>query len=125
MLLAKPLNGIYEPTKRVIFKVKHGRECDCVVGGFRWYRKGSVESVGSLLLGLFDSAGVLQHAGVCSSFAAETRCELVKLLAPYRKNALLKHPVFVGRIGNAEAHLTHRGYAKLCRELEKVNPSEF
>ena len=48
--------------------------------------------VGSLLLGLFDDAGALQHVGVCASFTEEKRRELVEYLAPYRKNALDGHP---------------------------------
>jgi ATP-dependent DNA ligase len=91
-VIAKPASGIYEPDKRVMFKIKHERDCDCVVAGFRWYRKGERLAVGSLLLGLFDAAGALQHVGVCSSFTAAKREELVEFLAPYRENALDKHP---------------------------------
>lgn len=91
-VVAKPLAGTYEPDKRVMFKVKHERECDCVVAGFRWYKDGEQEAVGSLLLGLYDSAGALQHVGVCASFTAEKRRELVEFLAPYRRDALVDHP---------------------------------
>ena len=56
----------YQPGKRVMVKVKHERECDCVVAGFRWHKRGAGEAVGSLLLGLYDAAGALQHVGVCS-----------------------------------------------------------
>jgi len=91
-VMAKPVNGIYEPDKRVMFKVKHERDCDCVVAGFRWYRKGDGDAVGSLLLGLFDDSGDLQHVGVCGSFTMEKRKELVHFLAPYRKDALKNHP---------------------------------
>jgi ATP-dependent DNA ligase len=48
--------------------------------------------VGSLLLGLYDAAGTLQHVGVCASFTAAKRRELVSFLAPYRANALQDHP---------------------------------
>ncbi|HEU4768774.1 MAG TPA: ATP-dependent DNA ligase [Pyrinomonadaceae bacterium] len=91
-VVAKPVKGIYEPNKRVMLKVKHERDCDCVVAGFRWHKKGERDSVGSLLLGLFDDNGRLQHVGVCASFTNEKRKELVELLAPYRKNALENHP---------------------------------
>ena len=91
-VMAKPVSGPYEPNKRVMLKVKHERDCDCVVAGFRWYRKGDRSDIGSLLLGLFDGSGVLQHVGVCASFSAEKRHELVEFLAPYRKNALANHP---------------------------------
>jgi ATP-dependent DNA ligase len=91
-VMAKAVDGIYEPDKRVMLKVKHERDCDCVVAGFRWYKQGERTAVGSLLLGLFDSSGALQHVGVCASFTAEKRRELVEFLAPYRKDALQNHP---------------------------------
>ena len=91
-VMAKPLAGVYEPNKRATCKVKHERDCDCVVAGFRWYKKDDRPAIGSLLLGLFDQAGALQHVGVCASFTAEKRVELVDHLAPYRENALAGHP---------------------------------
>lgn len=91
-VMAKPIGGAYEPNKRMMFKVKHERECDCVVAGFRWHKKGNQDSVGSLLLGLFDSEGTLQHVGVCASFSDVKRKQLVEFLAPYRKDALREHP---------------------------------
>jgi len=91
-VMAKPLAGSYEPDKRVMLKVKHERDCDCVVAGFRWHKKGEGTLVGSLLLGLYDDSGALQHVGVCASFTMEKRRQLVEFLAPYRENALAKHP---------------------------------
>jgi ATP-dependent DNA ligase len=91
-VIAKTASGIYEPNKRVMLKVKHERECDCVVAGFRWHKRGARTSVGSLLLGLFDDSGALQHVGVCASFTDKKRRELVEFLAPYRQNALAAHP---------------------------------
>jgi ATP-dependent DNA ligase len=91
-VMAKPVSGIYEPNKRVMLKVKHERDCDCVVAGFRWYKKGERTAVGSLLLGLFNDSGALQHVGVCASFSDEKRRELVEFLAPYRQDALANHP---------------------------------
>lgn len=91
-VMAKPTSGAYEPNKRVMFKVKHERECDCVVAGFRWHKGGEGKALGSLLLGLFDAEGVLHHVGVAASFTAAKRQELVELLAPYRENALEHHP---------------------------------
>jgi ATP-dependent DNA ligase len=90
-VIAKQSAGIYEPDKRVMLKIKHERDCDCVVAGFRWHKKEN-DSVGSLLLGLYDEAGKLQHVGVCASFTAERRRELVEFLAPYREHALDNHP---------------------------------
>jgi ATP-dependent DNA ligase len=91
-VMAKPATGAYEPDKRVMLKVKHERDCDCVVAGFRWHKDAEGTAVGSLLLGLYDESGTLQHVGVCASFAMEKRRSLVKYLAPYRKNALNGHP---------------------------------
>jgi ATP-dependent DNA ligase len=91
-VMAKPASGAYESDKRVMLKIKHERDCDCVVAGFRWYKKGERTSVGSLLLGLFDDSGALQHVGVCASFTQEKRRELVEYLAPYRTDALAAHP---------------------------------
>ena len=90
-VIAKLSEGRYEPDKRVMLKVKHERDCDCVVAGFRWHKTGE-GIVGSLLLGLFDDAGGLQHVGVCASFTLEKRRELAKFLSPYRNNALADHP---------------------------------
>ncbi|MFY9608866.1 MAG: ATP-dependent DNA ligase [Blastocatellia bacterium] len=91
-VIAKPMSGTYEPNKRVMLKVKHERDCDCVVAGFRWHKNGKGTSVGSLLLGLFDRSVALQHVGVCSSFTDRVRRELVEYLAPYRQDALAAHP---------------------------------
>jgi ATP-dependent DNA ligase len=94
-VMAKPLKGVYTPDKRTMLKVKHERDCDCVVAGFRWYKdtkNGGDEAVGSLLLGLYNAAGALQHVGVCASFTAAKRRELVGFLEPYRERALEGHP---------------------------------
>jgi len=90
-VIAKPAGLTYQPGKRVMIKVKHARTADCVVAGFRWHKSGS-DAVGSLLLGLYDDAGVLQHVGVTSSFTMALRKTLVKELAPLRKDAMREHP---------------------------------
>ena len=90
-VVAKPLDEPYQPSKRVMVKVKHVRTADCVVAGFRWYKSGR-EAVGSLLLGLYDDRGQLQHVGVTSSFTLVKRKDLVEELAPLRTNALEGHP---------------------------------
>lgn len=91
-VIAKAAGGTYEPDKRVMLKIKHERDCDCVVAGFRWHKKGDRTLVGSLLLGLFDNSGRLQHVGVCASFSNAKRLELADFLKPYRKDALSNHP---------------------------------
>ena len=91
-VIAKAADGAYEPDKRVMLKIKHERDCDCVVAGFRWHKKGDRTLVGSLLLGLFDNSGQLQHVGVCASFSNAKRLELAEFLKPYREDALANHP---------------------------------
>lgn len=91
-VVAKPADGLYEPGKRTMLKVKHERDCDCVVAGFRWYKESEGKEVGSLLLGLYNDAGALQHVGVCASFTRDKRRELLETLAPYRRDALAGHP---------------------------------
>jgi ATP-dependent DNA ligase len=91
-VVAKPEDGVYEPGKRAMFKIKHARTADCVVAGFRWHKAGRLELVGSLLLGLFDDSGRLHHVGVTSSFTMARRRELAKELEPLRARALDDHP---------------------------------
>jgi ATP-dependent DNA ligase len=90
-VVAKPAEGPYQPGKRAMIKVKHARTAECVVAGFRWHKSGK-DAVGSLLLGLYNDSGVLQHVGVTSSFTMAKRKQLVEELAPLRKNALQDHP---------------------------------
>jgi ATP-dependent DNA ligase len=91
-VIAKPAAGAYEAGKRAMVKIKHERECDCVVAGFRWHKRGEGSAIGSLLLGLYDDAGQLQHVGVAASFTDAKRKELVSFLSPYRDDALADHP---------------------------------
>jgi ATP-dependent DNA ligase len=91
-VIAKSIASVYEPNKRVMLKVKHERDSDCVVAGFRWHKNGYGIAVGSLLLGLFDDSGALHHVGICASFTATKRRELAEYLSPYRENALVNHP---------------------------------
>jgi ATP-dependent DNA ligase len=89
-VVAKPLDGPYVPDKRTMFKIKHERTADCVVAGFRWHKSGGV--IGSLLLGLYDDDGALQHVGVSASFPMARRAELVTELEPYRMDDVSDHP---------------------------------
>jgi len=90
-VIAKPEDATYQPGKRAMLKIKHARTADCAVAGFRWHKSGK-DAIGSLLLGLYDDRGVLQHAGVTSAFTMATRKSLATELAPLRKNALEGHP---------------------------------
>jgi ATP-dependent DNA ligase len=83
-VIAKRLDLPYEPGERAMLKVKRMRTADCVVGGFRYESNGSL--VGSLLLGLYDDAGLLHHVGFTSTIPAAEKPELTrrleKLIAP-------------------------------------------
>jgi ATP-dependent DNA ligase len=89
-IVAKAVDLPYLPDQRAMAKVKHERTADCVLAGFRWHKTGPV--VGSLLLGLYDDEGDLQHVGVVASFTAKRRGELVDELAPLRRDAVEGHP---------------------------------
>jgi ATP-dependent DNA ligase len=90
-VIAKRLDAVYQPGKRAMIKVKHARTAECVVAGFRWHKSGR-DAVGSLLLGLYDDRGVLQHVGVTSSFTMAQRKKLAVELQPLRENAFDGHP---------------------------------
>lgn len=89
-VIAKPLDLPYRPDTRSMYKIKHERTADVVVAGYRHHKSGAV--VGSLLLGLYDSAGALQHVGVCAAFPMRRRAELVEELAPLRMESARGHP---------------------------------
>jgi ATP-dependent DNA ligase len=89
-VVAKELARPYAPGERVMVKVKQLRTADCVVGGFR-YESGSRE-VGSLLLGLYDAQGKLDHVGFTATITDEERPSLTK-----RLEALRNTPGFTGK----------------------------
>ncbi|HEV8698966.1 MAG TPA: ATP-dependent DNA ligase [Candidatus Limnocylindrales bacterium] len=91
-VVAKRVESPYQPGKRAMLKIKHQRTADCVVAGFRWHKNGPGTHVGSLLLGLYDDAGKLNHVGITSSFSWERREALAAELAPLRENAMEGHP---------------------------------
>jgi ATP-dependent DNA ligase len=80
-VVAKPLNGTYQPDKRVMFKIKHERTADCVVAGYRLHKSGP-DAIGSLLLGLYDHAGRLASVGVVGAFPMAKRRELFTEVQP-------------------------------------------
>ena len=91
-VIAKKLDGTYQPGKRAMLKIKHERTADCVVAGFRWHKNGPGTHIGSLLLGLYDDGARLHHVGITSSFSWDRRAALVPELAPLRENAMDEHP---------------------------------
>ncbi|MGI8330442.1 ATP-dependent DNA ligase [Actinomadura scrupuli] len=80
-LVAKPLDGAYEPGKRTMLKIKHERTADCVVAGYRVHKSGP-ETIGSLLLGLYTDSGDLASVGVVGAFTMDRRKELFTELQP-------------------------------------------
>ncbi|MFI6370506.1 ATP-dependent DNA ligase [Streptomyces sp. NPDC050546] len=89
-VIAKPLTVRYRPDERAMFKIKHERTADVVVAGYRLHKSGPV--VGSLLLGLYDDRGTLQHVGVSAAFPMKRRAELVEELEPLRLDDATGHP---------------------------------
>lgn len=88
-VIAKRLDAPYRPGERTMRKIKCERTADCVVGGFRYASGGG--AVGSLLLGLYDDAGLLHHVGFCAAFRAAERTALLERLTP-----LIAPPGFTG-----------------------------
>lgn len=83
-VVAKPLDAVYTENGRTMFKIKHARTADVVLAGLREHKTSTPERplLGSLLLGLHDEDGALQHIGVAASFTQERRAELMEELAP-------------------------------------------
>ena len=88
-VIAKRLDEAYRPGDRAMLKVKQHRTADCVVGGFRRAKGGPL--VASLLLGLYDDAGLRNHVGFTSALAKQDRGELTA-----RLEALVSPPGFTG-----------------------------
>jgi ATP-dependent DNA ligase len=84
-VVAKCLDDSYLSGDRAMRKIKHIRSADCVVGGYRMASKGG--AVGSLLLGLYDDFGKLNHVGFSSSFSKAERDELKAVLEPLEGGA--------------------------------------
>jgi ATP-dependent DNA ligase len=93
-VVAKPLGVTYQPNARTMLKIKHERTADVVVAGYREHKTSTKELplLGSLLLGLYDGQGRLQHIGVSASFTARRRAELIEELAPLVCEDLSEHP---------------------------------
>jgi ATP-dependent DNA ligase len=94
-VVAKRADLAYHPGERVMVKVKRVKTADCVVGGYRIHKSG--DGVGSLVLGLYDDAGVLHFVGVAASFSAKERRALLETLRPFQG----RDPFGLGRIPGA------------------------
>jgi ATP-dependent DNA ligase len=93
-VVAKPMRATYQQNTRTMLKIKHERTADVVVAGYRLHKTSTPETplLGSLLLGLYDDQGRLQHIGVSASFTAKRRAELVEELQPLVVQDLGEHP---------------------------------
>ncbi len=92
-VVAKPMSGTYEQGVRAMLKVKHERTADVVVAGYRLHKSSTPQEprLGSLMLGLYDDNGVLQHVGVSAAFPTARRAELITELEPLLAD-LSEHP---------------------------------
>jgi ATP-dependent DNA ligase len=93
-VVAKPLRAPYQPNARTMLKIKHERTADVVLAGYRPHKTSTPEKplLGSLLLGLYDGQGRLQHVGVSASFTAKRRAELIEELQPLVVEERGEHP---------------------------------
>jgi ATP-dependent DNA ligase len=89
-VVAKRLDQPYEPGERAMRKMKQMRTADCIVGGFRYASNAKI--VGSLLLGLYNDEGLLDHVGFCSNMKVAEREKLTPKL-----EKLVKKPGFTGQ----------------------------
>ncbi|MFK8023822.1 MAG: ATP-dependent DNA ligase [Ilumatobacter sp.] len=80
-VIAKPVDGVYQPGKRALVKVKHQRRGIVAIPGFRIHKDG--KGVGSLMCALFGADGHLQSVGVAASFSVKRRAELLEELRPH------------------------------------------
>ncbi|MER9581275.1 ATP-dependent DNA ligase [Mesorhizobium sp. M0276] len=110
-VVAKRLDEPYRPGMRSMVKVKRLRSADCVVGGFRYLNDSS--QVGSLLLGLYDEAGKLDHVGFTSTIANDHRAELTRKL-----EAMREPPGFTGKAPGGPS----RWSTERSSEWEPVRP---
>ena len=95
-LIALPLDGVYTPGKRTLFKIKPSHTVDVVCAGWRPYKQPGPDGgvvVGSVLIGLYDDAGVLQMIGAMSAFPMAQRVELAARFASLAAGP--EHPWFV------------------------------
>ncbi|MDR6635935.1 ATP-dependent DNA ligase [Phyllobacterium sp. 1468] len=110
-VVAKQLEGMYEAGERTMVKVKRLRTADCVVGGFRY--ESQSREVGSLLLGLYDKIGKLNHVGFTSTIRDSERAALTK-----RLESLREPPGFTGKSPGG----TSRWSTKRSGEWEPLRP---
>ena len=113
-VVAKRLDATYRSGERTAMrKVKRLRTADCVVGGFRYAQEGG--AIGSLLLGLYDEDGLLDHVGFSSSFTATERAALKPIVEP-----LIEPPGFTGDAPGGPTSASRRLVSALRSSLAKA-----
>lgn len=120
-VVAKPRDDPYRPGQRAMFKIKHAREADVVVAGYRLDQASSVPQVSSLQLGLYDAAGGLRFVGASSAFAGTVRRELAALLGELDVAAGSPHPWADGNPDNGGPRATNRWNAAV-RQTQLIWP---
>jgi ATP-dependent DNA ligase len=111
-VMAKPLDATYQQNARTMLKIKHERTADVVVAGYRLHKTSTLETplLGSLLLGLYDEGGTLQHVGVAAAFSAKRRANSVELGADA---ASRRSGPFAGMVGDL-------GIQVVCEGIESA-----
>jgi ATP-dependent DNA ligase len=119
-VVAKDSTLPYVEDKRVMFKIKHARTADCVVGGYRPHA--SKPGVGSLLLGLYDTSRHLAHVGVTATFTDAVRLELLDTMEPLRVPDGADHPWRPGGDGTRRPGPPTRWSSGKNLDFEAVRP---
>ncbi|MGC4152613.1 MAG: ATP-dependent DNA ligase [Propionicimonas sp.] len=122
-VIAKPLDGPYLPGQRTMTKIKHKREADVVVAGYRLHKNSTPERrlLGSLQLGLYDDAGVLHFVGVSAAFPEATRVSLAARLGALELPAGAEHPWAAAEVEGRRPGAISRWSAEL-KETHLIDP---
>lgn len=122
-IVAKPLEGAYLPGQRAMVKIKHSREADVVVGGFRLHKNSTPQRplLGSLQLGLYDEAGVLHFVGVSAAFPVATREALAATLGELVLPEGAPHPWRAAEVAGRRPGAISRWSAEL-KEIHLIPP---
>ena len=122
-VIAKPLDGAYLPGQRAMAKIKHKREADVVVAGYRLHKNSTPEHrlLGSLQLGLYDDAGVLHFVGVSAAFTQAKRGELAAALGELELAPGTDHPWSAVEVAGRRPGSISRWSAEL-KETHLISP---
>lgn len=123
-VVAKPPDQPYQPGKRAMVKIKHSREADVVVAGYRLHRDStdSKPLVGSLQLGLFDGSGQLQFVGGAAAFTTAVRAGLAREFEALQASADCGHPWLATDVGSARLPRAGSRWSTRLRETMLIWP---